>query len=173
MHGAHLSVSFFPRRGPHVGTPSPPSAQVMCPPPRVFSLLPHAPVYSSGRQLLSEEHRPKSCPKSFIAVASPGSLENLSLWPLLSSTAKPTPLPSPSVLHMLWFPVASPTSFLRTGPPSPRQRRAGAESCSKPTSSSFPFGRERRHADHLRRSPSGAASTSTGFSWSPCASPAA
>jgi hypothetical protein len=102
MHGAHLSVSFFPRRGPRVGTPSPPGAQVVHPPPCVFSLLLHAPVYSSGRQLLSEERRSKSCLKSFVPTTSPRPPENLSLWPLSSSTAKPT-LPSPStVIHRPW-----------------------------------------------------------------------
>jgi hypothetical protein len=87
----------LPAPGPRVGTPSPPGAQVMRPPPHVFSLLPRTPVYNSGRQLLYEECRSKSCSKSFVAIALPGPPENVSLWPLSSSTAKPT-LPSPSAV---------------------------------------------------------------------------
>jgi hypothetical protein len=110
----------------------------------------HVPVYNSGRQILSEERRSKSCPKPFIAVTLHGEL--------------------PSALHMLRLPVASSTSFPCAGPPSPHQRIACAESCSKLTSPSFPFGHECLHADHLHRSPSGAASASMGFSRSLCAS---
>jgi hypothetical protein len=94
--GAHLSVS-FPHRGPHVGTPSPAGAPVVRPPPRVLSLLSRALVYSSGRQLLSEERRPKCSLKPFIVVASRGPPENVTLWPLLRLTTKPT-LSSPSTV---------------------------------------------------------------------------
>jgi hypothetical protein len=80
---------------------------------------------------------------------------------------------SPSMVCMLRLSVASPTSFPCVGPSSPRQRRACTDSRSKPTSLSFPFGRDLLHVDHLRRSPSGAASTSMSFSRSPCASPVA
>jgi hypothetical protein len=45
---------------------------------------------------------------------------------------------SPSTLRMLRLPIASPTSFLHTGPPSPYQRGACAESHSKLTPPSFP-----------------------------------
>jgi hypothetical protein len=78
-----------------------------------------------------------------------------------------------STLCMLRFLVASPTSLPRAGSSSPYQRRACTEIRSKPTSLSFPFGRERLHVGHLRRSPSGAASASMSFSRSLCASPAA
>jgi hypothetical protein len=64
--GAHLSVTFL-HQGPCVRTPYPPGAQVVRPPPHVLSLLPCTLVYSSGRQLLSEERHPKCSPKPFIA----------------------------------------------------------------------------------------------------------
>jgi hypothetical protein len=43
----------------------------------------------------------------------------------------------------------------------------------QPASQPFSFGREHLHADRLRRSPSGAVSSSTSFAGSPCASPVA
>jgi hypothetical protein len=57
-----------------------------------------------------------------------------------------------------WCSPTPPSTLMATGQPAPPL---------------FPFGHERLHTDHHRRSLSGAATASTSFSGSPCASPAA